>query len=176
MTTQTLALESPDPPSKILRFARWMGLTLGIIISVWIISLMLSPWYRLGINGTDSLPGVLYLVLKTEVPTTRGDLVAFYPPENRFYPREMFFIKKAIGMPGDEVTHKGQDFYINGEYIATAKARSRSGKPLQPGPTGVIPDGHYFVWTPHPDSYDSRYEDIGWISKDRVIGRAVRLF
>ncbi len=176
MTTQTLAIESTDPHPKIHRFARWMGLTLGIILSVWLISLMLSPWYRLGINGTDSLPGVLYLVLKTEVPTTRGDLVAFYPPENRFYPREMFFIKKAMGMPGDEVTRKGRDFYINGGYVATAKTRSRSGKPLRPGPAGVIPDGHYFVWTPHPDSYDSRYEDIGWISKDRIIGRAVRLF
>lgn len=82
---------------------------------------------------------------------------------------------KAIGIPGDEVTREDNRFYINGEYIGTTKYRSRTGEPLRPGPIGVIPDGHYFVWTPHPDSYDSRYEDIGWISKDRIIGCAVRL-
>lgn len=176
MTTQVRVLAGKNVPLRIRRFKRWMGLTLGIILSVWLVSLLLSPWYRLGINGTESLPGVLYLVFKHATPDSRGDLVAFFPPENRFYPRGMFFIKKAMGMPGDEVTRKGQDFHINGEFIATAKTHSRSRKPLRPGPTGVIPDGRYFVWTPHPDSYDSRYEDIGWISKDRVIGRAVRLF
>lgn len=158
------------------RFRRWMMLAIGALVTVWLVSLALSPWYRLGINGTDSLPGVLYLVLKQQLPEAPGDLVAFHPPKNRFYRDGMIFIKKAIGMPGDEVTREGSRFYINGEYVGTAKHRSRTGDPLRPGPIGVIPDGHYFVWTPHPDSYDSRYEDIGWISKDRIIGRAVRLF
>ncbi|MEX0914724.1 MAG: S26 family signal peptidase [Wenzhouxiangellaceae bacterium] len=175
MTAQALVVAQLNSV-PIRRCRRWMGLTLGIIFSVWLVCLLLSPWYRLGINGTDSLPGVLYLVFKQATPDTRGDLVAFYPPQNRFYPQGMVFIKQAMGMPGDEVTRQGQDFYINGEYIATAKTHSRSRQPLRPGPTGVIPDGRYFVWTPHPDSYDSRYEDIGWIFNDRVIGRAVRLF
>lgn len=175
MTTHALTL-TPKGSEPIRRFKRWIGLTVGIILLIWLVSLLLSPWYRLGINGTDSLPGTLYLVFKHENPDTRGNLVAFYPPENRFYPKDMFFIKKAIGMPGDKVTRQGQDFYLNGEYIATAKTHSQSGKLLDPGPTGIIPNDHYFVWTPHPDSYDSRYEDIGWIPKDRVIGRAVRLF
>lgn len=176
MTLQTAVLQPGSLRVQIRRFLRWLGLTAGIVLFVWLLSQTLLPWYRLGINGTESLPGVLYLVLKTETPAARGDLVAFYPPRNRFYPQGMFFIKKAMGMPGDKVTREGRDFHINGDYIATAKTRSRSGQPLQAGPTGVIPAGRYFVWTPHPDSYDSRYEDIGWISKDRIIGRAVRLF
>lgn len=175
-------MTTPDwPPAAvellviIWRFKRWLGLTLAIILSIWLISLVCSPWIRLGINGTDSLPGLFYLVLKNEVPDTRGDLIAFYPPANRFYSPRMFFIKKAIGLPGDVVSRKEEDFYLNNGYIATAKTHSHSGVLLKPGPTGVIPDSKYFVWTPHPDSYDSRYEDIGWISKDRIIGRAVRL-
>ncbi|MFA7606526.1 MAG: S26 family signal peptidase [Rhodocyclaceae bacterium] len=176
MTPRTATRQPGDLRVPIRRFLRWLGLPVGIVLSVWLASLILSPWYRLGINGTESLPGVFYLVLKTETPAARGDLVAFYPPQNRFYPQGMFFIKKAMGMPGDKVTREDLDFHINGDYIATAKTRSRSGQPLQAGPTGVIPAGRYFVWTPHPDSYDSRYEDIGWISKDRIIGRAVRLF
>lgn len=176
MTPQSLSLSPTEVHIKIRRFKRGLGLALGIIVSVWLVSLLLSPWYRLGINGTESLPGVIYLVLKAETPDNRGELVAFYPPENRFYRQDMFFIKKVMGMPGDEVTRQSQDFYINGEYFATAKTHSQSGKSLHPGPVGTIPNDHYFVWTPHPDSYDSRYEDIGWITKDRVIGRAVRLF
>lgn len=167
---------APDVRSLIIqRFTRWTMLAIGALATVWLVSNALSPWYRIGINGTDSLPGVLYLVFKQQLPETPGDLVAFHPPRNRFYRDGMFFIKKAIGMPGDEVTSEGSRFYINGEYVGTAKQRSRTGEPLRPGPIGVIPDGHYFVSTPHPNSYDSRYEDIGWISKNRIIGRAVRL-
>ena len=175
MTAQAWVVAQMDSV-PIRRFKRWIVLAVAIILFVWLVSLLLSPWYRLGINGTDSLPGVLYLVFKHGTPDTRGDLVAFYPPENRFYPKDMFFIKQVMGMPGDAVTRHGQEFYLNGEYIATAKTHSQSGKLLDPGPTGIIPNDHYFAWTPHPDSYDSRYADIGWISKDRIIGRAVRLF
>lgn len=161
---------------KIRRFKRWLGLTLALTASIWLISMACSPWLRLGINGTESLPGLFYLVLKNEVPKTRGDLIAFYPPTNRFYPPSMFFIKQVIGFPGDRITRKGVNFYLNDGYLGIAKTHSHTGEVLQPGPTGTIPQDKYFVWTPHPDSYDSRYEDIGWISKDRIIGRAVRLF
>lgn len=160
---------------EIRRLNRWLGLTAALIASSWMVILALSPWIRVGINGTDSLPGLLYLVLKRQAPQGRHDLVAFYPPENRFYRDGMVFIKRVAGLPGDEVTRKGGDFFINGAHIATAKTHSRSGVALKPGPTGVIPAGRYFVWTPHPDSYDSRYADFGWISKARLIGRVVRV-
>ena len=107
-------------------------------------------------------------------PTSRGEVVAFRPPPNRFYPERMVFVKKVLGLPGDRVTRTGRDFFINGTYVATAKWRARSGEPLSPGPVGVIPAGAYFLWTPHPDSYDSRYEDIGWIPAERLVGRARR--
>ncbi|MBK9132433.1 MAG: signal peptidase I [Gammaproteobacteria bacterium] len=175
MTTSVWPPAAAELLVKIRRFKRWLGLTLAIIASIWLISVACSPWIRLGINGTESLPGLFYLVWKNEVPETRGDLIAFYPPANRFYSSRMFFIKKAIGLPGDMVSRKGEDFYLNDDYIGTAKTHSHSGVLLKPGPTGVIPEGKYFVWTPHPDSYDSRYEDIGWISKESIIGRAVRL-
>lgn len=176
MTAPTMPAAAAELHVKICRFKRWLGITLALIVSIGLISLACSPWIRLGINGTESLPGVFYLVLKNESPAARSDLIAFYPPTNRFYPPGMFFIKKARGFPGDVVTRKGEDFYINDAYVGTAKTHSHSGALLQPGPTGVIPEDKYFVWTSHPDSYDSRYEDIGWISKDRIIGRAVRLF
>ena len=176
MTVGTAAIPRLASGEKRQRFVRWSALAIALIALLKLLSLALSPWIRLGINGTASLPGVLYLVVKNEMPDTRGDLIAFYPPPNRYYPSGMFFIKKVMGLPGDQVSRIGRTYYINGSRVAIAKPYSRSGNTLQLGPTGRIPKGKYFVWTPHPDSYDSRYEDIGWISQDRVIGRAVHLF
>ncbi len=176
-TSTDIVLQDRSAPTPALaRFAQWLLATALVLTVIWALSQVLSPWLRLGINGTDSLPGLVYLVFKGEIPNKRGDVIAFYPPSNRFYPERMFFVKKAIGLPGDSVTRQEQDFFINGRWVAMAKTHSRSGKPLTPGPEGTIPEGSWFVWTPHPDSYDSRYADIGWISKDRVIGRAMRLF
>jgi hypothetical protein len=42
------------------------------------------------------------------LPESRGDVVAFYPLSNRFYPERMFFVKKAVGLPGDEVSRIGR--------------------------------------------------------------------
>jgi conjugal transfer pilin signal peptidase TrbI len=44
------------------------------------------------------------------------------------------------------------------------------------GPTGVIPPGHYFVWTPHRDSLDSRYALTGWIKDAQLQGKSIPLF
>jgi conjugal transfer pilin signal peptidase TrbI len=82
------------------------------------------------------------------------------------------FVKMVKGVPGDVVTREGRDYYINGVKVATAKEFSLKGEPLELGPTGIIPAGRYFVWTPHKDSLDSRYGRAGWISQDDVIGRA----
>ena len=112
MTIQVLSGLCAQNPDKFGRFKRWLWLTIAIIVSSWVTMLVLSPWVRIGINATDSLPGLFYLVLKNQLPRSRGDLVAFYPPQNRFYPNGMFFIKHAAGIPGDTVTRQGKDFYV----------------------------------------------------------------
>lgn len=157
------------------RFSKWALASLALVGTLWLGTIALPVGVRVGLNATDSLPGLVYLVRPGEQPTSRGEAVAFRPPANRFYPERMVFVKQVLGLPGDHVTRSGRDFFINGEFVATAKWRARSGEPLSPGPVGVIPAGAYFVWTPHPDSYDSRYEDIGWIPAERLVGRARRL-
>lgn len=138
----------------------------------------------LAINGTDSLPGKLYLMLplKADQPLERYTTVAFQPPETPFYPPQLKFLKRLRGLPGDQVTAEsdeqgGQMFFINGEPVGRAKPHARlTMEPLAPGPVGRIPEHHYFVWTPHVDSYDSRYADIGWIERSAIVARAYRLF
>ena len=101
----------------------------------------------------------------------RGDYVYFVPPDNPYY-RDTAFVKIVAGAGGDIVRREGRNFYVNDRFIGAAKAVSRTGNPLTPGPVGLIPQGQYFVFTPHRDSYDSRYEDIGWIGRASVIGVA----
>jgi len=132
------------------------------------------PWARLAFNGSVSLPGFLYVIRVGERPE-RDQLVAFYPPHNRYYRDSMFFVKQVKGVGGDRIERRDAEFFVNGRHLATAKARSLKGQPLQPGPEGVLPDGYFWVWTQHPDSFDSRYADVGWIAPDRVLGRAYRL-
>jgi len=157
------------------RFAKRIIIGLsGALISVVIIQAALSPWYLFGLNIDNSLPGYVYLVVRDELPL-RDEIAAFKTPPNPYYPENAPFIKVVRGMPGDTVTRAGRSFFVNGKRIGWAKEQTRNGRPLTPGPTGLLPPGHYFFWTPHIDSYDSRYGEIGWITTDRILGRAVRL-
>ncbi|PZR43703.1 MAG: hypothetical protein DI537_61865 [Stutzerimonas stutzeri] len=45
-----------------------------------------------------------------------------------------------------------------------------------PGPVGVIQEGHYYMTAPNPDSLDSRYALVGWVSDEQIVGRAFRVF
>ena len=126
--------------------------------------------YLLTINHTESLSNWAFIVDRRQTPE-RGDLVYFVPPENPYY-KDTGFVKIVAGVAGDVVNRVGATFHVNGKPICDAKSTSRNGDPLTPGPVGIIPPDYYFVFTPHRDSYDSRYQDIGWIGRDRVIGVA----
>ena len=80
------------------------------------------------------------------------------------------FGKRVYGVGGDIVTRQGRTFFVNGHRVATAKPTSSRGEPLEPGPTGVIPRGCYFVGSPHKDGFDSRYAAIGWICMRQIFG------
>ncbi len=158
-----------------------------------------SP-YRLGINTTHSLPNHLFLIHRGE-KVTRGDYVCFewqgaapdsaiqapqaphsthtpHSPHSPHspYPASTRFIKIVKGLEGDQVTQSQREFFVNGVSQGHAKEKDRLGQKLALGPTGVIPTGALYVWAPHPDSLDSRYELAGWIQHSQIIGRAYVIF
>ena len=69
-----------------------------------------------------------------------------------------------------------RDYYVNEKFVGRAKPLSRAGKPLIPGPAGIIPPHRYYMAAPHPDSLDSRYALVGWVSDDQIIGKAYRIY
>lgn len=139
-----------------------------------------SRYFILTINISDSLPGAIYLVHKGVKPQ-KGDLVAFRYAGGGPYDRGSIFLKRTLGMPGSKVTARDsgigyRDFFVDGQPAGRAKPLSKGGVPLQLGPVGTIPLGHYFLSAPHSDSLDSRYALVGWVSESELVGRAISLY
>ena len=92
----------------------------------------------------------------------RGDIV-----ECRFPDRSGVYIKRVVGLPGDEVVYRDGRGYINGELIS---------EPYATGPfedyTARLGEDEYLVLGDNRGvSYDSRAEEIGFLSADCFLGR-----
>ena len=132
--------------------------------------------FAIGVNATPSLAYTVCLIAKGDLNVRRGDLVAFRWHGGGPYPEGVVFTKIVRGLPGDEVTHEDRTFFVNGASAGWAKPVGANRAPLALGPTGVIPEGRYYVSGTHPDSLDSRYALAGWIPRSALIGRAYVLF
>ena len=154
-------------------FSRHLPLYLWLIF-IWV---AFGRYFSLSINLSDSLPGTLFLVEKGVSPTA-GDYAAFVHSGGGSYEHGTYFLKRVAGMGGSIVLSLpdisgGTAFYVDGEFVGRAKPIARSGEALIPGPNGRIPDGFYYMTSPHPDGFDSRYQAVGWVARARVLGRAV---
>jgi conjugal transfer pilin signal peptidase TrbI len=130
----------------------------------------LTTNYKLLINTSYSLDNFAFIVKKNALPQQAGEYIAFNAPSNQLYDKP--FVKIVAGIPGDRLEVRNRVFYINGKEICRAKEYSKTGMPLEIGPTGVLPPGSYFVYSPNKDSYDSRYKNVGWVKSRDIIGIA----
>jgi conjugal transfer pilin signal peptidase TrbI len=142
---------------------------------------LLNQYIYFGIAVDRSLPGdSFYVVTKWDKNVGRRDKVAFHSAGGHVGPPAGIVLMKYVkGVPGDVITvggESGRDVFVNGEWVAYAKPKSRDLKPLTLIQPGVVPDGHIFVVNPTIDSFDSRYAEVGFIAKERLIGRALTLF
>jgi conjugal transfer pilin signal peptidase TrbI len=139
-------------PLLLIPLAFWIGNHFGLVI-----------------NTTESLPQKVWVLHLGQIPK-KYDYIAFKPPLKSGLPSNLILHKQVLAVSGDVVTVKKRDFFINGKYIATAKTHSLKNEPLFLGPTGTLTEGQYYVATPHPDSFDSRYEQMGWIDAGHILG------
>ena len=96
----------------------------------------------------------------------RGDIVAVNYPDRG----NTIFIKRVMGLPGDEIELRNGYVYINGEKYDEPYINDEYRKgPLNTASPRLVPDDHYFVLGDHRNnSNDSR--SIGALSADMIIG------
>ncbi|MEN9727862.1 MAG: signal peptidase [Pseudomonadota bacterium] len=91
----------------------------------------------------------------------RGDVVVFRYPEDPSTP----FIKRIVGLPGDQVAYRGKRVYLNGEpldYSANGKYVGVKSAALHTGADSLREslgtDGHEIILTPQAPAYDAEFE------------------
>lgn len=96
----------------------------------------------------------------------RGEIIVFNYPAD---PRRKF-IKRVVGVPGDEIMIVGHRLVLNGEPVAEPYILG----PIFSGFGPVtVPEGHVFVLGDNRNnSDDSRYADVGPVAFDAIVGVA----
>ncbi|MCR5108869.1 MAG: signal peptidase I [Lachnospiraceae bacterium] len=100
----------------------------------------------------------------------RKEVICFYS-ENK----KEILIKRVIGLPGETVRIEGGGIFIDGkeinDYIGGLNYAGRAVNDV------VLSEDEFFVIGDNrQDSIDSRYQEIGNIKKDKILGRAFWLF
>ncbi len=95
------------------------------------------------------------------------DIIIFPYDDNEVY------IKRVIGMPGDEIDMKDGYLYINGEKYVDEYGGILMAYGDREYPITLEEDMYYVLGDNRDVSKDSRYSSVGDISKDEIIGKAV---
>ncbi|MFO1507879.1 MAG: signal peptidase I [Lysobacterales bacterium] len=127
----------------------------------------------------------------------RGDVMVFRYPKN---PKEDY-IKRVVGLPGDEITYRNKTLYVNGEKVVDTRVGPYTGPP-EPGrpmydaqvyseqlgavrhdilEMPLVDVGHEGTWRVPPDAYfamgDNRDNSAdsrfwGFVPEQNLVGRA----
>lgn len=132
------------------------------------------------------------------VTPKRGDIMVFYPPmetlSNKplavferltgFFCKDVAYIKRVIGIPGDKIVIKPDsdgeyEVIVNGKilqegYIMDSYDYPPCTESMYCGPFTLPKDKYFMMGDNRGNSQDSRF--IGFIPKNRFVGRAVFLF
>jgi len=170
------SLNNPAPGQSFQRkipvFAVWLrDLVISLAISAFIIIFLYQP---VKVEGTSMMPSlddqerifVNKFVYRWE-PIERGDIVVFR------YPRDpsKSYIKRVIGVAGDQIRIEAGQVYVNGEaiqedYVPSIYTDERS------YPEIIVPPHSYFMLGDHRSmSNDSR--DFGPVKENYIYGKAV---
>jgi len=173
-TTYTAGLVSKRPLGCLFEIVETLVLTLIIFF---VIQNFVAQPYRVEQQSMErTLEPEQYVLVDKLTPRfddfKRGDIVIFDPPEGWVGGRSTPYIKRIIGLPGDDIEVRDGLVFVNS--VPLSEPYTYDSQPtLATGPdsTWVVPPSEYFVMGDHrQDSADSRV--FGPVPRERVIGRA----
>ena len=98
---------------------------------------------------------------------TRGDIVVFHFPRDP----EQEYIKRVIGLPGDEVSIAEGNVFVNGQQLNEPYIAS---KPSYPG-KWTVPDEHLFVLGDNRNN-SSDSHSWGYLPEENLLGKAMFVY
>jgi signal peptidase I len=168
------ANEIPEPstPGILAEFRGWLkDILLAVVIAFLMVVFLYQP---VKVEGTSMQPELLdqerifvnkFVYHFEEIH--RGDIVVFWYPKDP----SKSFIKRVLGVPGDVVSVRDGQVYINGQLVEERYV-PRGYQDADSYPPVRVREGHYYVLGDHRNaSNDSR--SWGLVPRKYIYGKAV---
>ena len=165
-------IPEPSTPGILAEFRGWLkDILLAVVIAFLMVVFLYQP---VKVEGTSMQPELLdqerifvnkFVYHFEEIH--RGDIVVFWYPKDP----SKSFIKRVLGVPGDVVSVREGQVYINGQLVEERYV-PRGYQDADSYPPVRVREGHYYVLGDHRNaSNDSR--SWGLVPRKYIYGKAV---
>lgn len=121
-----------------------------------------KPFLGIRVNQTPSLPYKYFLGTSFRTPQ-KYDYISWHHSSTPH-----LLVKQIVGIPGDRILHQNGRIFVNHLDCGKALNTTSNGDPLTPIDITEIPEGYVFVYAPHPESFDSRYQQFGLVQTSQL--------
>ncbi|HHY97878.1 MAG TPA: signal peptidase I [Firmicutes bacterium] len=158
--------------SEVLEYVQ--AFVVAIILAAFIITFVAQSFVVQGSSMEPTLHNGERLLVNKFIyrfaKPARGQIVVFRFPAD---PRRKF-IKRVIGVAGDEILIRNSTVFLNGEPLEEGYILDST---LGDWGPEVVPDGRIFVLGDNRNnSEDSRFSDVGFVPLRNVVGQAFLIY
>jgi signal peptidase I len=99
----------------------------------------------------------------------RGDIIIFHFPDDE----SQEFLKRVIGLPGDIIDIVDGKVFVNESDVPLEEGYLKDLPNGNFGPYKVPEDSYFLMGDNRDDSYDSRYWDNTFVTRDEIVAKAI---
>lgn len=141
-----------------------VGFIVGLIITNTLVKVVNVPSSSMEPNINSNSKLILSLVSYIKNDVNRGDIIVFTLGNTQY-------VKRVIGLPGDKVKCIQSTVYVNDIELEENYLTEHNTSDFE---EVIVPSDSYFVLGDNRDnSFDSRYWNNPFVSKDMIIGKII---